>query len=151
MSASNSSATYLAEEVEILIVPAGLGAIDVKAKGGPPFCTVARTEPAQFKVTARFAHQVTSRSAERGVKITVVIQGTAPEILLLRALIAAQDASGEPIPCAVTVMDTTGKRVLWTQPAGVLTDYPDDEFGDDDSDMAFGFTGVATQNPLPAG
>jgi hypothetical protein len=135
-------AAYSGEDVDVMIVPAGFGPISVKAKGSGDFVTIARGDAAQWKTTARYGHQVTVRAAERVRSITVVIQGTAAENTLLQRVRRAQDATGQPVYCAVTVIDRVGRRTLWHMPSGVLGTYPDDNLGEESGDLSWGFGGV---------
>lgn len=148
MSSSNSIASYSAEEVDITIVPAGLGQIEIKAKGAGVFLNVSRLDPAQFRTTGLFGHQVTTRSAERAKRFTITTQASAPENALLRALEAVQDSAGQPVLCSIIAREPNGRKVLWTMPAGVHGDYPDEDFSQDDGELAWGFTGIAEQAPL---
>ena len=142
MAQPHTLAVHSAEAVDVTIVPAGFGPIVIRAKGSGDFVTVTRSDAAQWKTTARFRHQVTTRAAEHVRTINVVIQGTGAENILLRRVQRAQDEAGIPIYCAVTVVDAIGRRTLWHMPSGVLGTYPDDAIGEESGDLTWGLSGV---------
>ena len=103
-------------------------------------------------MTGHFGHAVVTRASDRAVKFTATPAATAPEAGLLRALQNANDVSADvgtgPIPCSIVISDANGRGVLWTMPAGTLTDFPDDDFTTEDGELAYGFTGIAAMAPV---